>query len=375
MAKAAAKTVKDKQNGANKHTGAMLDKFLAHYEALMAIPAAINRVDGLIEYTLKVAKKAGFAAETLHDGTVRVSVPGATKTAGKNIPRRIAYGAHLDRIGLMVDKLHEDGRIEMSGIGGFYPGHVIDGTVAKIVTKNETFAGVITHVEAPIHSLGLKKFENREQSWKKLRLRLDAGIGLKKDGKKFLKDLGIECGQLIWLDNALSIDRKYKTLRSRWVDNTMAVATLLALMETWGKGKNKPTYDTDLVFTVAEESGMGGSSVAGYDVTDFVAVDVSLGEEADDMYLPSLSVKAGPFPYSSQLIEEMDAAAKHAKFEIEKHVITGGGTDAEQARRAGFTGRVVNMGVPVYGMHSIESCTFDALEGLLAVIDSHAMGK
>jgi len=165
---------------------AMLASYLKHYEALLGIPAAVNRVEGLIDYTLKCAKKAGYAADTLVDGTVRVSVPGLTKTVSKKTPRRIAYGAHLDRIGLMVDKLHEDGTIQMSAIGGLYPGHVLDGVTGSIVTKKETFSGVITHVEAPIHALGIAKFQKREQDWKKVRLRLDACIGKKKEGKKYL---------------------------------------------------------------------------------------------------------------------------------------------------------------------------------------------
>ena len=348
----------------------LLNAGLTYIEKLLAIPSASNRVEAVADYVVQVAKKFGYTVARDPDDTLRITIK------GKDTRRVVAYGAHLDRIGLMVHDLCDDGTVRMSGIGGLYPGHVMDGVVASVVTnKGQTYAGVITHVDTPIHKVGREGFQKREHKREKLRLRLDACIGCtKKDGKAKLKELGVQVGQLIWLDPMLVIERTHGTLRSRWLDNTLGCAALLALLEEWSKAKFVPACTTDLLWSAAEEAGMGGTSVMRPEMTDFISVDTSIGEETEDLANCVIKQKAGAFPFTASLTKELEQAAEAADAGFERRVFEGGGTDAEQARSAGFKGRLGCIVVPIYGLHSIEAATFKGFENLMRTLDSHAKG-
>lgn len=365
---AAKSTTKAATTPANTPMTPALKSALLHTRALLAIPSATNRIDAVANYVEAHAKKKGFKVERQRDDTLRVMVE------GKDKKRVVGYGAHLDRIGLMVDEVFDDGTVKISSIGGLYPGHVMDGVTAAIQTKKGLVEGVIFHTDTPIHKMGLEGFEKRPQKWKNIRLRPDACIGTtKKNGKERLAELGIRAGQLVWLNPMLNIDDQYQTLRSRWLDNTLGCAVLLALMDTWSAAKVKPKFSVDLIFSVAEEAGMGGTAVIRPELTDFIAVDTSVGEEVDDLHNCSIKQKAGRFPYSQNLTEELEDAAERAKVGFERRVFEGGGTDAEQARAAGFKGQIGCIVVPIYNLHSIEAATFSALSGVIQTLDAHCM--
>lgn len=343
-----------------------LKSALLHTRALLDIPSATNRIEAVADYVEAHARKRGYKAERQPDDTLRITIEGTNKK------RVVGYGAHLDRIGLMVDDVFDDGTVKISSIGGLYPGHVMDGCTASIQTKKDLVEGVIFHTDTPIHKMGLEGFEKRPQKWKNIRLRPDACIGVtKKEGKERLSELGIRAGQLVWLNPMLNIDDTYQTLRSRWLDNTLGCAVLLALMDTWN-GKVKPKFTVDLIFSVAEEAGMGGTSVIRDGLTDFVAVDTSVGEDVEDLKNCAIKQKAGRYPYSAKLTDELEAAAERAKVGFERRSFEGGGTDAEQAKSAGFKGQVGCIVVPIYNLHSIEAGTFQALNAVIQTLHTHA---
>ena len=151
-AKTAAKTTaKAPAKAAKKALSPAMKSALAHTRALLEIPSATNRIGAVADYVEKHAKKLGYKVERQWDDTLRITV------VGKDTKRVVGYGAHLDRIGLMVDELFDDGTVKISAIGGLYPGHVMDGVTAKIQTKDGTLIeGLIYHTDTPIHKMGLE---------------------------------------------------------------------------------------------------------------------------------------------------------------------------------------------------------------------------
>lgn len=364
--KAATKTTAVKTNKSD----ALLARALHHTEALLAIPSATNRIAATADYVVKVAKGLGYTAERQPDDTLRITIE------GKDKKRVVGLGAHLDRIGLMVDEVFDDGTVKISAIGGLYPGHVMDGVTASIATKKGLVSGVITHLDTPIHRVGGEGFEKRPHKWKSIRLRPDACIACtKKDGKETLKKLGVQAGQLVWLDPMLVMNKTYGTLRGRWLDNTLGCAALLSLLEYWKAQKITPRFTIDLLWSAAEEAGMGGTSVLRPAMTDFIAVDTSVGEEVEDINNCVIKQKAGRFPYSATLVEELEDAAETAKVGFERRSFEGGGTDAEQARSAGFKGRVGCIVTPIYGLHSIEAASMKAFDAMIKTLHTFAVGK
>lgn len=348
----------------------LLERALHHTEALLAIPSATNRITATADYVVKVAKGLGYTTERQPDDTLRITIE------GKDKKRVVGLGAHLDRIGLMVDELFDDGTVKISAIGGLFPGHVMDGVTASIATKKGLVSGVITHTDTPIHKVGGEGFEKRPHKWKNIRLRPDACIACtKKNGKEALQKLGVQPGQLVWLDPMLVINKTHGTMRSRWLDNTLGCAALLSLLEHWKAQKITPRFTIDLLWSAAEEAGMGGTSVLRPAMTDFIAVDTSVGEDVEDINNCVIKQKAGRFPYTASLTEELETGAEHGKVGFERRNFEGGGTDAEQARSAGFKGRLACIVTPIYGLHSIEAAGMKAFEGMIKTLHHFAVGK
>ncbi len=344
-------------------TSPLLARALHHTEALLQIPAATNRVGAVADYVVREAKKLGYITHRQPDDTLRITV------LGKDKARVVGLGAHLDRIGLMVDELFDDGTVKISAIGGLYPGHVMDGVIASIATSKGLLAGVITHTETPIHRVGGEGFEKRAHKWKHIRLRPDACIACtKKNGKETLQKLGVKTGQLVWLAPQLVVTEAHSSIRGRWLDNTLGCAGLLSLLELMKAQKITPRFTLDLLWSAAEEAGMGGTSVLRPEMTDFIAVDTSIGEEVDDINNFVIKQKAGRFPYSQSLTEELEAAAERTKAGFERRTFEGGGTDAEQARSAGFKGRLGCIVTPIYGLHSLEAASLKAYAGMLQTL-------
>lgn len=350
---------------AKKGDAESVHNIVHHIQNLLALPVAVNRTEDAADYVLAHAKKLKLNTEQLHDGTVRIRIK------GKSSKRVVGYGAHLDRIGLIVRKLNDNGTLTIGNLGGLHPRHVEETAGTLLTDDGQKHPGVIFHTSSPIHKMGLKKFNERPTEWDHIRFRPDVMIPYKKDAKSKMTDLGIAPGNLIMLDGFFHADTEAKVVRGRWLDNTLGCAVLLTLMDQITATKMKPAFDTILTFSVSEEMGSGGSTVFA-DMTDFFSVDVTKAEEEDlELAKPTLRLAAHGYPLHLQLIKEMRQVAQAQDIPLQEEVDYGGGTDAEQARRAGFTGRIGCLMMPIYNMHSIEAASLESCEGLIKLICAH----
>ena len=168
-------------------------------------------------------------------GNVLVSKVGK----GKN-RLRVMIAAHMDEIGFMIVKKHEDDLFQFVGVGGIderqLPGK-------SVLVGRDHLPGVIG--AKPIHLTTAKERENKI-GWSSLRI-----------------DMGQDLGDKVKPGDRVTFATRFEVLgysiRAKALDNRLGVATLIELL------KQAPdNIDLLAAFTVQEEVGLRGARVAAY---------------------------------------------------------------------------------------------------------------
>lgn len=279
-----------------------------------------------------------------HADEVKVDALGSVlvrrKSTGKK-PLRVLLDAHMDEIGFMIVKDDGDGLYEFRPVGGIDERHLVGKQV--IVGKDHT-PGVIG--AKPIH---LTSSGERSHTVDVDSMRIDLGP----DGKAKAGDRAAF---------ATKFRRVGPSILAKSIDNRIGVAILIELL------KNAP-YDVELclAFSVQEEIGLRGATVAGYffDPDLAIAVDSTPARDLPDYdgrenYTYNTKLGLGPaiYPAHAPVISDPRLVNFLAKV-AEKHKIPhqfrqpgGGGTDAGAIQQARSGVPVVSVSVPHRYTHS-----------------------
>lgn len=279
-----------------------------------------------------------------HADEVKVDALGSVlvrrKSTGKK-PLRVLLDAHMDEIGFMIVKDDGDGLYQFRPVGGIDERHLVGKQV--IVGKDHT-PGVIG--AKPIH---LTSSGERSHTVDVDSMRIDLGP----DGKAKAGDRAAF---------ATKFRRVGPSILAKSIDNRIGVAILIELL------KNAP-YDVELclAFSVQEEIGLRGATVAGYffDPDLAIAVDSTPARDLPDYdgrenYTYNTKLGLGPaiYPAHAPVISDPRLVNFLAKV-AEKHKIPhqfrqpgGGGTDAGAIQQARSGVPVVSVSVPHRYTHS-----------------------
>lgn len=279
-----------------------------------------------------------------HADEVKVDALGSVlvrrKSTGKK-PLRVLLDAHMDEIGFMIVKDDGDGLYQFRPVGGIDERHLVGKQV--IVGKDHT-PGVIG--AKPIH---LTSSGERSHTVDVDSMRIDLGP----DGKAKAGDRAAF---------ATKFRRVGPSILAKSIDNRIGVAILIELL------KNAP-YDIELclAFSVQEEIGLRGATVAGYffDPDLAIAVDSTPARDLPDYdgrenYTYNTKLGLGPaiYPAHAPVISDPRLVNFLAKV-AEKHKIPhqfrqpgGGGTDAGAIQQARSGVPVVSVSVPHRYTHS-----------------------
>ncbi len=260
---------------------------------------------------------------------------------------RVLLAAHMDEIGFMIVKKHEDGLFEFDRIGGIderqLPGK-------PVLVGREHLPGVIG--AKPIH------MTTADERKKKI------------DVSAMRIDLGPEIGEKVkpgdWATFATRFEMIGPSIRAKALDDRLGVATLIELL------KHAPdNIDLLAAFTVQEEVGLRGARVAAYafDPDMAVAIDSTPAydlphwddEDENDRYNTRLG--AGPAIYVmdratiadrrlvSWLVETADASGIPYQYRQPG----GGGTDAGAIHKVRSGIPSVSVSVPARYAHTAVS--------------------
>ena len=260
---------------------------------------------------------------------------------------RVMLAAHMDEIGFMIVKKHEDGLFEFDRIGGIderqLPGK-------PVLVGREHLVGVIG--AKPIH------MTTADERKKKI------------DVSSMRIDLGPEIGEKVKPGDRATFATRFEmvgpSIRAKALDDRLGVATLIELI------KHVPdNIDLLAAFTVQEEVGLRGARVAAYAFEPDMAVaidstpayDLPHWDEEDENDRYNTRLDAGPAIYvmdratiaDRRLVNWLVETAENSGIPYQFRQPGGGGTDAGAIHKVRSGIPSVSVSVPARYAHTAVS--------------------
>lgn len=277
-------------------------------------------------------------------GNVIALKKGTQNTAER---KKVMIAAHMDEIGFIVTHITDNGFLWFHPLGGFDPKTLTAQRV--IVHGRKDLVGVMgskpIHVMSPDEKNKVPKIED------------------------FFIDLGMtreEVEKYVQVGDAVTRERSLiemgQCINCKSLDNRISV---FILIETLKLLKNVP-YDVYAVFTVQEEVGLRGASVAAHHINpDFgialdttIAYDVptarpqekvtELGKGAAIKIMDSSTIA------DYRMVQYMKKEAEEHKIKWQPEILTAGGTDTAPVQRMSLFGSIAGaVSIPTRHIHQV----------------------
>lgn len=261
--------------------------------------------------------------------------------------KKVMIGAHMDEIGFIVTHITENGFLWFHPLGGFDPKTLTAQRV--IVHGKKDLIGVMgskpIHVMTPEEKNKVPKIED---------FFIDLGLP-KEEVEKY-----ISIGDPVTRERSLI--EMGNCINCKSLDNRVSVFILIETL----KLLHNPSYDVYGVFTVQEEVGLRGASVAAHHISpDFgfgldttIAYDVpnarpqeqvtQLGKGAAIKIMDSSAIA----DYRMVQYMKNTADASHIKWQPE--ILTAGGTDTAPIQRMSLMGAIAGaVSIPTRHIHQV----------------------
>ena len=183
--------------------------------------------------------------------------------------RQVMLCAHMDEIGLIVKAIQEDGTLSFAGAGGVDP-RVLPGKRVTVGPKGYAVNGVIMFP----HSSLLSKDE-KSAGPKTASLRIDIGCASKAEAEAHVTP-----GAPVFFDTPAELFGD-GLLRAKAIDDRLGCAVMCQLIE------EGPPTDAWFAFTVQEEVGLRGATVAARAIQPAAALIVEGTTACDFPTLPA----------------------------------------------------------------------------------------
>ena len=272
-----------------------------------------------------------------------------TLKKGSNNPngKKVMVAAHMDEIGFIVKHIDDNGFLRFHTLGGFDPKTLTAQRV--IVHGKKDLVGVMG--SKPIHVMTQ---EERDKTPKNTDYFID--LGMKAD----------EVKEWVQVGNPVTRERELiemgDCVNCKSIDNRVSVFILMETLQRLGE----VPYDVYGVFTVQEEVGLRGASVAAHNIDpDFgigldttIAFDLpgaqphekvtSLGEGA------AIKVMDASAICDYRMVAFLKQTADKNKIKWQPEVLTAGGTDTAGVQRMGKQGAIAGaISIPTRHLHQV----------------------
>jgi len=319
---------------------------------LLAIPSPVGYTHMAIEWVRKELESLGVKKYNI---TKKGALIAYVKGKDSNYKKMIS--AHVDTLGAVVKKVKKNGRLEITNVGGFAWGSVEGEHVTIHTLSEKTYTGTILPIKASVHVYGdvAREMPRTEET---MEIRIDEDVKTDQDVFK----LEILQGDFVSLDPRTRVlENGY--IKSRYLDDKLCVAQILAYLKYLKDNKLKPRTDLYIYFSNFEEIGHG-VSVFPEDLDEFIAVDIGLvaGEDAHgDEKKVNIIAKDSRSPYDYTLRKKLQEAADKNKIQYTIGVHNRYGSDATTAILQGFDFKYACIGPNVDATHHYERCHNDGI--------------
>lgn len=329
---------------------------------LLKIPSPTGYTDTVVRFTTREIERLGLDVELTRRGAIR-AVRRGRETRGAR-----AIVSHLDTLGAQVKRLKPNGRLEIVPIG-HWSARFAEGARATLFAEKGGYRGTILPLKASGHTFN-DEVDSLPVGWQYVELRVDA---LARD-ENDLRRLGIDVGDIIAIDPQPEfLDNGF--IVSRHLDDKAGVAIVLTALNAMQEAGVETPVDIHWLFTIAEETGSGASSVLTSEVASMVAVDngtTAPGQNSDEYGVTiAMADQTGPFDY--HLTRKLVQLCQENEIRYQKDVFRYYRSDLASAVEAGHDVRTALAAFGVDASHGYERIHTHALRSLAELITAYAV--
>lgn len=327
---------------------------------LLAVPSPTGYTDEVVHLVSQELRELGLVVELTRRGAIRARLEGAKRRPARSIC------AHLDTLGAQVKLLKPNGRLELVSIG-HWSARFAEGARTVIFSDGVTYRGTILPLKASGHTYN-EEIDSQPVGWEHVELRVDAVSKSRAD----LERLGIAVGDIVgiepqpeFLDNGFIV--------SRHLDDKAGVATMLAALEAILRQGISPAVDTYWLFSIAEEVGVGASSLLAPEIASMIAVDngtTAPGQASDEFGVTiAMADQTGPFDW--HLTRKLVRLCREHDIRFQRDVFRYYRSDSASAIEAGADVRTALITFGVDGSHGYERIHMHSLRSLAELITAY----
>ncbi len=327
---------------------------------LLDIPSPTGFTDNIVHACCLELERLGISYELTRRGAVRAILPGEQDKGGRGII------SHLDTLGAQVKFLKPTGRVELVPIGN-WSARFAEGARATLFSEHGSFRGTILPLKASGHTFS-EGVDTQPVGWDHVELRIDAQARAPDD----LRRLGIDVGDIVAVDPQPEF-LENGFIVSRHLDNKAGVAVMFAAMQALKRDKVKLPAHTHWLFTVAEETGVGASSVLIPDIASLVTIDngtTAPGQNSDEYGVTvCMADQTGPFDY--HLTQKLVRLCRDNDIRFQKDIFRHYRSDSASAVEAGADIRTALITFGVDASHGYERIHMHALRSLAELVTAY----
>ncbi len=330
-------------------------------EECLAIDSPTGYTSNIINYIKNVVEGLGFSVEMSNKGSCIIKVVGQRKE------KVIGLSAHVDTLGLMVRSIKNNGTLAFTMLGGPIL-NTLDGEYCRIITRdNKIYTGTILSKSSAVHVYKDANTLSRDEEM--MEVRLDEIVKNKEDVLK----LGINSGDIICIDPKTTItDSGF--IKSRFLDDKIAVAILLGVLKSISEDKQKLPYTTYFMISTYEEVGHGSSYIPS-DITELVSVDMGcVGKDLNGSEFDvSICAKDSSGPYDYALVSKFIELSKKMNINYAVDIYPYYGSDTSAALRAGNNIKGGLIGPGVAASHGMERTHIQGVDNTCQLIVAYLL--
>lgn len=327
---------------------------------LLAIDSPTGYTEEAAAWVKTEFESLGCAAEITNKGGVLVSLGGKDKKNG------LLLEAHADTLGGMVATIKDNGRLQLTNLGGMNANNAETENVRIITKFNGIYEGTFQLCNASIHVNG--DYNDTKRTFETCEVVIDEDAASKEDVQK----LGISVGDIVCFEPNTRIT-KSGYIKSRFLDDKLSVGILLGYAKYLQEEKITPSRALYAHITVFEEVGHGGCGNVPAGCTEAISVDMGcagVGLTCTERQV-SICAKDSGGPYSYPVVKGLIEAAIESGADYAVDVYPHYGSDVEATLGAGNDLRHGLIGAGVYASHGYERSHRDGAENVLRLLTAY----
>ncbi len=337
------------------------DYLLDLLRRLIAVPSPSGMTDAAIELVEAELAEIGVSGTRTRRGALRARLGGGAA--------RRAVATHVDTLGAMVRAIKPCGRLALRPIG-HWSSRAAEYSRATVIGDTVRLRGTILPLKASGHTFN-EEVDHQPVSWDQIELRLDTEA----TDEAAMRALGVDVGDFVAIDPGLEVMPSGHIV-SRHLDDKAGVAALIAAVRAISTAGATPEPGVDLVFTVTEEIGHGGSGVIGPEIEEMVAIDngtVAPGQRSAETGVTiAMADTQGPFDY--RLTRRLAGLCRDHGIPHQRDVFRFYRSDLAAAVEAGADVRTALVCFGVDASHGYERTHIGALEAVARLMTLYIRG-